>query len=127
MDLKQKKILTAVKESGHTITTSEGKIVHKKLASNPMKFQTSRKSERPRKSINRCRRCRKFSSASTAKHTCASWSKRNQTKPKLETTPDKVIPCQLRRQRNQPTSGGSAMRLLKSRFRLQRRFKCGQR
>ena len=32
---KTNKISTAVAETGHTITTSEGRIIHKKLASNP--------------------------------------------------------------------------------------------
>ena len=58
---KTNKILTAVKETDHTITTSEGRIIHKKLASKPSKFQTSRKTDE-QKAINRCRRCRKFSS-----------------------------------------------------------------
>ena len=37
------KTLTAVKETGHTITTVDGKIMHKKLASNPLKFQRPKK------------------------------------------------------------------------------------
>ena len=53
-----------VAETGHTITTSEGKIIHKKLASKPLNFPplTSRKPEDQRKPTNRCRRCGKFSS-----------------------------------------------------------------
>ena len=58
---KTNKILTAVKETDHTVT-SEGKIIHKKLASKPLKFQTSRKTEEQKRSISRCRRCGKFSS-----------------------------------------------------------------
>ena len=42
---KTNKLLTAVKETKHTITTSEGKTIHKKLASKPIKFQLSRKPE----------------------------------------------------------------------------------
>ena len=56
------KILTAIEETDHTITTFEGKVVHKKLASKPLKFQTSRKPDELRKTINMCRRCGKFSS-----------------------------------------------------------------
>ena len=56
------KILTAVKETGHTITTSEGRVIHKKLASKPLKFQTSRKTDEQIRAISRCRRCGKFSS-----------------------------------------------------------------
>ena len=59
---KTNKILTAVAETDHTITTSEGRVIHKKLASLPLKFQTSKKPEEPRKATNRCRRCGKFSS-----------------------------------------------------------------
>ena len=59
---KTNKILTAVAETGHTITTSEGRIIHEKLASKPLNFHTSRKPEDQRKPTNRCRRCGKFSS-----------------------------------------------------------------
>ena len=58
---KTNKILTAVKETDHTITTSEGGIIHKKLASKPLKFQTSRRTDEQRRVINRCRKCGKFS------------------------------------------------------------------
>ena len=57
---KTNKPLTAVKETKHAITTSEGKTIHKKLASKPIKFQLSRKPEERRKPTNRCRRCGKF-------------------------------------------------------------------
>ena len=57
---KANKLLTAVKETKHTITTSEGKTIHKKLASKPIKFQLSREPEERRKQTNRCRRCGKF-------------------------------------------------------------------
>ena len=60
---KANKILTAVNETGHTITTSEGRVIHKKLASKTLKFQTSRRSDEQRRAIIRCRRCGKFSSA----------------------------------------------------------------
>ena len=46
---KTNKILSAIRETGHTITTAEGRTVHKKLASNPVKFQPSKKSEEPRR------------------------------------------------------------------------------
>ena len=58
---KTNKILTAVKETDHTITTSEGRIIHKNLASKPSKFQTSRKTDEQKKATNRCHRCGKFS------------------------------------------------------------------
>ena len=58
---KTNKILTAVNETKHTVTTSEGKIIHKKLASKPIKFQLSKKPEEKRKPTNRCVRCGKFS------------------------------------------------------------------
>ena len=54
------KLLSAVEETKHTITTSEGKTKHKKLASKPIKFQPSRKPEERRKPTNRCRRCGKL-------------------------------------------------------------------
>ena len=54
--------LTAIAETGHTITTSEGRVIHKKLASKPLKFQTSRKPEDQTRTHNRCRRCGTFSS-----------------------------------------------------------------
>ena len=60
--IKSNKILTALAETDHTVTTSEGRVIHRKLASRPLKFQTSRKPEEPRKDTNRCRRCGKFSS-----------------------------------------------------------------
>ena len=59
---KTNKVLTAVAETGHTVTTSEGRVIHKKLASKPLKFQTPRKPEEQRPPTNRCRRCGKFSS-----------------------------------------------------------------
>ena len=59
---KTNKILTAVAETDRTVTTSEGRVIHKKLASKPLKFQTSRKPEDQRRATNRCRRCGKFSS-----------------------------------------------------------------
>ena len=58
---KTNKILTAVAKTDHTVTTSEGRVIHKNLASRPLIFQTSRKPEEPRKATNRCRRCGKFS------------------------------------------------------------------
>ena len=58
---KTNKTLTAVRETGHTITLADRKIIHKKLASNPLKFQPTKKREEARKPTNRCRRCDKFS------------------------------------------------------------------
>ena len=55
------KILTAIKETDHTVTTSEAKIIHKMLASKPLKFQTSKRTDEQKRTINRCRRCGKFS------------------------------------------------------------------
>ena len=60
---KTDKNLTSVKETDHTVTTSEGRIIHKKLASKPLKVQTSRRTdEQQKRVINRCRKCGKFSS-----------------------------------------------------------------
>ena len=59
---KTNKILTAVAETGHTVATSEGRVIHKKIACKPLKFQTSRKPEDQRTATKRCRRCGKFSS-----------------------------------------------------------------
>ena len=59
---KTDKILTATKETDHTVTTSVGRTIHKKLASKPLKFQTPRKPDEPKKAITRCKRCGKFSS-----------------------------------------------------------------
>ena len=58
---KTNKNLTAAKEAKHTITTTDGKVIHKKLASNPLKFQPTKKAEEPRKPTNRCTRCGRFS------------------------------------------------------------------
>ena len=59
---KTDEILTAIKETDHIKTTSGVKIIHKKLASKPLKFQTSREPDEQRKTISICRRCGKFSS-----------------------------------------------------------------
>ena len=58
---KTNKILNAANETKHTITTTYGKVIHKKLASNPFKFQPAKKTEEPRKPTNRCTRCGRFS------------------------------------------------------------------
>ena len=58
---KTDKILTAAKETKHTITTTEGKLIHKKLASKPLKFQPSKKPDETRKPTTRCKRCGRFS------------------------------------------------------------------
>ena len=46
---KTDKSLTAVNETKHTVTTADGKTIHKKLVSNPLKFQLSKKTEETRK------------------------------------------------------------------------------
>ena len=58
---KTNKKLTAQNETKYTITTSDGKIIHKKLASKPIKFQLPKKPEEKRKPTNYCVRCRIFS------------------------------------------------------------------
>ena len=62
---KTNEILTAMKKTyrDHTVNTSEGKIIFKKLASKPLKFQTSKKTDEQKRTINRCRRCGKISNA----------------------------------------------------------------
>ena len=60
---KTNKILTAAKETKHTINTTDGKVIHKKLASNPLKFQPTKKAEETRKPTNKCTRCGRFSHA----------------------------------------------------------------
>ena len=57
---KTNKMLTAMKETKHKITTSEGKTIHKKLASKPVKFQLSRKPEEKRRPTNKFHRCGKL-------------------------------------------------------------------
>ena len=47
---KTNKISTAMKKTDLTVITSEGKIVHRKLASKPLKFQTSKKNRRTKES-----------------------------------------------------------------------------
>ena len=54
---KTEKILTAVKETDHTVTTSDGRIIHKKLASKALKNQTSKKTAEQKKAITRCQKC----------------------------------------------------------------------
>ena len=58
---KTNKILTAARETKHPITKTDGKTIHKKLASNPLKFQLSKKAEEARKPTERCTRCGRFS------------------------------------------------------------------
>ena len=62
------KNLTAAKETKHTITTTEEKIIHKKLASNPLKFPPSKKADETRKPTKRCTRCGRFSKYRTRTH-----------------------------------------------------------
>ena len=57
---KTNNFLTAVKETDHTII-SEERVIHEKLASKLLKFQTSRRTEEQRRAIARCRKCGKFS------------------------------------------------------------------
>ena len=49
---KTDKILTAIKGTDYTVTTSEVKIIHKKLACKPLKFQTSKKTDEPKRTTN---------------------------------------------------------------------------
>ena len=53
--------MTVARETKHNITTTDGKTIHKKLASNPLKFQPSKKAEEARKPTKRCTRCGRFS------------------------------------------------------------------
>ena len=56
-----KTLTAAVKETDHTTTTSKGKVIHEKLASKPIEFQLSRKSEEQRMPTSRSGRCEIFS------------------------------------------------------------------
>ena len=58
---KTDKTLTAAKETYHTITTTDRKTIHKKLASNPLNFQSSKKADETRKPTKLCYRCGRFS------------------------------------------------------------------
>ena len=58
---KTDRILIAVKGTKHTVTMADGKTIHKKLESNPLKFQPSKKIEKKRKPRKRCTRCGRFS------------------------------------------------------------------
>ena len=58
---KANKILTAAGETKHTITTTDGKTIQKKLASNPPIFQPSKEAEGARMSTKRCTRFGRFS------------------------------------------------------------------
>ena len=57
---KTNKILTAVKETDHTVTTYEGKVINRKLAAKT-NLQLSRRPEEQRKPTSRGLRCRRFS------------------------------------------------------------------
>ena len=59
--LETDKILTVVKETKHTVTTADGKTIHKNLASILFKFQPSKKTGETRKPTKRCTRCGRFS------------------------------------------------------------------
>ena len=58
---KTDKTLTAAKETKQTITTTDGSIIHKKLASNTLKLQPTKKADETRKPTKRCTRCGCFS------------------------------------------------------------------
>ena len=58
---KTNKTLIAVSETVYTFTTADGKIIHKKLASNLLKFQPPKKPDEARKPTNMFRRYGKFS------------------------------------------------------------------
>ena len=58
---KTNKTLTAIKETNHSVITSDRRTIHKKLASNLIQFQASKKLEDNRKPTKRCKRCGRFS------------------------------------------------------------------
>ena len=57
---KSNNMLTAVNETNHTVTATDGRIIHKNLTSNHLKTPAKR-SEETRQPTNQCRRCGKFS------------------------------------------------------------------
>ena len=57
---KTSKNLTAVKEIDHTVTTSKGRVLHEKLSSKPLKFQTSIKTDEQQKRHQLVRQMRKI-------------------------------------------------------------------
>ena len=65
---KTNKKLTAVNETKHSVTTSEGKIIHKKLASNPIKFQLSKKTRRTARTNQQMPSMRKVQSKGVLRH-----------------------------------------------------------
>ena len=99
---KTDKTLTAAKETKHTITTIDGKTIHKKLASNPLKFQPSKKADEIRKPTKRCTICRRFSNEDTHKRVKSEQQKQStsaETFPTMpakqtEEIPDITIICQ---------------------------------
>ena len=64
---KTNKTLTANKETKHTVTTSDGRTIHKKLASNHLKFRSSKKTEENIKPTKRYIRCSGISKDESAK------------------------------------------------------------
>ena len=95
---KTNKLLTAVKETEHTVTTSEGKIIHKKLASKPMKFLLPKKSEEKRKPTNRA-----SGAESSVKETIAIRTKECMESPKIQTNRVAATPSRQCRRKDQPT------------------------
>ena len=89
---KTDKILTAAKETKNTITTTDGKTIHKKLASNPFKFQPSKKADETRKPTKRCTRCGRFSNedlCDTHKRVKSDQQKQSTSAETFPTMPDK--------------------------------------
>ena len=80
------RILTAVKETEHTVITADGNVIHKKLASTPLNFQPSKKSEEARKPANRCRRCGRFSEDEYYETVAESSSKTGQQQDETSTS-----------------------------------------
>ena len=58
---KTNKTLTTIIDTKHTVTTSDERMRHKKLASNPIMFQPSKKREDNSKATKRCKRYGQFS------------------------------------------------------------------
>ena len=96
--LKTDKILTAARETKHTITTTDRKIIHKKLASNPSKFQPLKKNEETKKPTKRCTRCGRFSNGElcdthkSVKSELQKQSTSSETLPKMPAKQTEKIP-----------------------------------
>ena len=90
--LKTDKTLTAAKKNKHTITTTDGNTIHKKLESNPLKFQPPKKADETRKPTERCTRCGRFSNedlCDTHKRVKSEQQKQSTSTEKFPTMPAK--------------------------------------